>query len=222
MTRVSEVMEKDAYALVVDDHPLVARGLAAFLQTHCTFSCVQVVVTVSECLQWIAENGCPRLVVIDFWLADGAALSLLSRLAAACKETRLLVVSGDDAAGIQTHVREAGAHGFLRKSEPPEVFAQAVSALMVGELWFPHDDSIVRKQVSRRELPIRASDLGLTERQGEVLAMMLRGLPNKRIALALSVSESTIKEHVSGILARLGITTRVEAIALLDGRRLSP
>lgn len=215
-------MKEDAYALVVDDHPLVARGFAAFLQTHCRFSEVQVVVNAAECLQWISGNGCPRLVVIDFWLADGAALSLLSALATTCKQARLLVVSGDDAAGIQTRVREAGAHGFLRKSEPPEVFALAVSGLIAGEWWFPHDDNLAKPQASRRELPVRVSDLGLTERQGEVLAMMLRGLPNKRIAHALSISEPTVKEHVSGILARLGVTTRVEAIALLDGRRLAP
>lgn len=65
-------------------------------------------------------------------------------------------------------------------------------------------------------------ELGLTERQGQVLAMMLRGQPNKRIALALDISEQTVKEHVTNILARLGVANRMEAITLLRGRRIDP
>lgn len=205
-------------ALVVDDHPLVARGFAAFLQTHCGFATVHVVAAVSECVQWVSAHGCPGLVVVDFWLADGAALSLLSQLSLNCKGTRLLVVSGDDAPGIQTRVRESGAHGFLRKSEAPDIFARAVMTLALGENWFPNEDGMPLLNVSRRELPLRADDLGLTERQMQVLRMMLRGLPNKRIAHELSVSESTIKEHVTGILAKLGASSRVELITRLQGK----
>lgn len=63
--------------------------------------------------------------------------------------------------------------------------------------------------------------LGLTPRQGDVLALVLQGLPNKRIALVLDLSESTVKEHVSGILQRLGVSSRVQAITLLHGRHLT-
>ena len=56
--------------------------------------------------------------------------------------------------------------------------------------------------------------------QGEILALVLRGLPNKRIALMLGLSESTVKEHLTGILERLGVKTRMEALTQLRGRRL--
>lgn len=65
-----------------------------------------------------------------------------------------------------------------------------------------------------------AQELGLTPRQGEVLTLVLRGFPNKRIARALQLSEFTVKEHVTGMLARLGVRTRVEAITLLRAREL--
>lgn len=74
----------------------------------------------------------------------------------------------------------------------------------------------------RRELPLSARDLGLTDRQGQVLALMLRGLPNKQIAKELAISEQTTKEHVTAILGKLGVSNRVEAITLLHGRRLEP
>lgn len=60
--------------------------------------------------------------------------------------------------------------------------------------------------------------LNLTPRQVEVLAMMLRGFPNKRIASQLSISEPTVKEHISNILKKIGVNSRVEAITLLHGR----
>lgn len=66
----------------------------------------------------------------------------------------------------------------------------------------------------------RAAALGLTHRQGEVLTMLLQGLPNKRIARALNVTEGTVKEHVSGILLRLGVANRVEVILRLHGQAI--
>ena len=68
---------------------------------------------------------------------------------------------------------------------------------------------------------IHHATLGLTPRQGEILALVQRGLPNKRIAQALDLSESTVKEHITSILSRLGVPTRVEAITHLQGRRLN-
>jgi len=95
-------------------------------------------------------------------------------------------------------VRLAGADGFLHKQESPEVFGRAVAALLQG------GSQLAGREFPNKDLPVTAAELGLTVRQGQVLAMMLKGLPNKRIALNLSLSEQTVKEHVTGILKRLG------------------
>jgi DNA-binding NarL/FixJ family response regulator len=71
-----------------------------------------------------------------------------------------------------------------------------------------------------REWEVTPAELGLTPRQGEILALVLRGLPNKRIALTLSLAESTVKEHLTGIFERLGVKSRVEVMAHLRGRQL--
>lgn len=207
------------YALVVDDHPLVARGFAEFLTVHCGFPTVHVARHLAECQDRLASDGPPALAVVDFWLPDGVALPLLRVLRQADPGLRLLVVSGDHDVGVVTKVREAGAHGFLHKQEMPEVFARAVASLMAGDTWYRPTEQ-TPPPATRRELPIRPADLGLTQRQGEVLGLMLRGQPNKRIALTLNISEQTVKEHVSNILARLGATNRLEAITRLRGRRI--
>jgi DNA-binding NarL/FixJ family response regulator len=208
------------YALVVDDHPLVARGMAEYLLTHCGFAAVHTAARNIDAVACIDGHGSPELAVVDFWLPGGTALALLRQLSHRCPRARLLVVSGDDASpGLATRAYDAGAHGFLYKHEPAEVFARVVAALRAGQRWCAPAPAV---PAPAGELPVRASDLGLTGRQGQVLAMMLRGLPNKRIAQALGLSEPTVKEHVSAVLARLGVSNRVEAIMLLRGRHLEP
>lgn len=208
-----------AYALILDDHPLVARGVAEFLRSHLPQMEVEVAGRTEDFLLLVATRGAPAIALIDFWLADGAALGLIARMRERCPGTPLAVISGDDDPAVMERVRQAGAHGFIHKQAPPETFAQAVEALLGGLAWFvppPHGDQPLRS----RDLPVTPGELGLSVRQGEILALVLQGLPNKRIALQYDLSESTVKEHMSAILLRLGARTRVEAITRLRGRRL--
>jgi len=145
---------------------------------------------------------------------------LLAELKLRSPSTRLLVISADDDAAVLDKVRLAGADGFLHKQESPEVFGRAVAALLQGDSWFQGGVKFGGREFPNKDLPVTAAELGLTVRQGQVLAMMLKGLPNKRIALNLSLSEQTVKEHVTGILERLGARNRIEVITMLRGRRL--
>lgn len=106
------------YALVVDDHPLVASGIANFLSTHCRFKQAHVVTNEENCYRHIRENGPPRLLVIDFWLSSGTALKLLKEVKQRYSQVRILVVSGDENNDIWQKVQNAGGHGFVLKNEP--------------------------------------------------------------------------------------------------------
>ena len=94
------------------------------------------------------------------------------------------------------------------------------AALLAGQRWFESDASRSSTTPRSREWDVTPAELGLTPRQGEILALVLRGLPNRGIALSLDVTESTVKEHLTGILERLGVRTRVEILTHLRGRRL--
>ncbi|HFK5773806.1 TPA: LuxR C-terminal-related transcriptional regulator [Enterobacter ludwigii] len=202
------------YALVVDDHPLVASGIANFLITHCRFKQAYVVTNEEDCYRHIRENGPPRLLVIDFWLSSGTALKLLKEVKQRYPQVRLLVVSGDENNDIWQKVHTAGGHGFVLKSEPPELFSRAVFALADSLTWFPCANECAVKTNNEQ-----LSKFNLTPRQIDVLNMIMRGLPNKRIAAQLSISEPTVKEHISNILKKIGVNSRVEAITLLHGKR---
>lgn len=202
------------YALVVDDHPLVASGIANFLTTHCRFKQAYVATSEETCYRHIRDNGPPRLLVIDFWLSCSTSLKLLREVKQCHPQVRILVVSGDENNDIWQKVKNSGGHGFVLKNEPPESFSKAVFALVDNQEWFPYGSQQVVKNNSNPLVKFN-----LTPRQSDVLNMMMRGLPNKRIAAQLLISEATVKEHISNILKKLGVNSRVEAITLLHGER---
>ena len=102
---------------------------------------------------------------------------------------------------LQLRGRNSGSQGFVHKQALPEVFGLAFAAMLAGGRWFEHKTIDCAHQP--REWAISPAELGLTPRQGEILALVLRGRPNKRTALTLSLSESTVKEHLTGIFDRL-------------------
>ena len=207
------------YALILDDHPLVARGVAEFLRSRLPHLEVAVAAQADELESLIEARGAPAIALVDFWLAEGASLGLIARIRTLCPATAVAVMSGDDDPAVIDQVRAAGAQGFIHKQEPPETFAQAIQALLGGLAWFTPGANAQRPARSR-ELPVTPAELGLSVRQGEILALVLQGLPNKRIAQQYALSESTVKEHMTAILQRLGARTRVEAITRLRGRIL--
>lgn len=213
-------MSAQNIAVVIDDHPLVARGIAAFLQSHCGFDDVKAVNNTDAIWNVIDIANPPAFIALDFWLPKGASLILLSELKEKCPSTPILVVSADDDITVQKKVRFAGAHGFIHKQEATDIFVQAVKSLINGETWFKSAAQHQTLHNQPKELSITASELGLTARQGEILKMIIQGFPNKVIAKNLSLSEQTVKEHVSGILDRLGVNNRVEIITKLRGKRL--
>lgn len=213
-------LPRERSALVVDDHPLVARGIADYLRTHCGLDRADAITRVTDVWEHIGQYGPPTMALVDFWLPDGTALPLLSRLRGDHPATRLLVISGDDDPAVRDKVHRLAVDGFLLKQAEPAVFAQAVQAVLEGLAWFDAPRLADESASGSRDLPLSPAELGLTPRQGKVLALMLKGLPNKRVAQALSLTEQTVKEHVSGILERLGARNRIELITRLRGKKI--
>lgn len=193
----------------------------------------------------ITQHGPARVVLVDFWLDDGATDQLIQQLRSRWPDTKVLVMSGDDNTAIITKARACGAHGFVHKQEAPQVFSDAVHAVLTGHNWFvvqrdtPSDATIgahggahggaysgashdrTTSQRSARQVSVTPAQLGLTARQGQILTMLLQALPNKRIADSLNVSENTVKEHVTTILTKLSASNRVELITKLRGVHLT-
>lgn len=212
-----------AYAIVLDDHPLVGRGMAHYLQAVRPEVPVRVAQNWSEADALRSRHGCPRVLVADIWLPEGNSLGRLAHWRAGCPGLQWLAMSGDDDPLVAQRARAAGAQGFVHKKVAPEIFAGAYQAVLEGRSWFEGRAQVAGEPAGSplREWEVSAAELGLTGRQGEILALVLRGLANKRIALMLDITENTVKEHLTGILERLGVRNRVEAITALRERRLT-
>jgi DNA-binding NarL/FixJ family response regulator len=210
-----------SYILVIDDHPLVASGIANFLEQVCGCVSTRIATTQEDSLKLLAQYGSPHMIVMDFWLSQGASLDLLAKFRTEWPDTPVLMVSGDEDNRIVKKVKDLGARGYVLKHEAPSRFAEAVKHIQQGATWFPDISAESAQRDTAHKLPLSAQEFGLTHRQLEVLELVLRGLPNKRIAQLLALSEQTIKEHISAILNKLGVSNRVEAITLLQGRRVN-
>lgn len=207
------------YVIVFDDHPLVGRGMAQYLQAIYPALTVHLATCWADVQMLMDEYGDPQVLIADVWISDSSSLTTLTQWRAQCSSTMWLAISGDDDPGLQQRVRSSGAQGFVHKQSSPEVFGKAIAAVLAGKEWY--EPRALAPEQRPREWAVTPAELGLTHRQGEVLELVLRGLPNKRIALMLGLSESTVKEHVTGILQKLGVTTRVQALTHLRGSRLA-
>lgn len=215
------------YSIVLDDHPLVGRGMGHYLQAVRPDVPVRVAQNWAEAAAVRQQHGCPRVLIADIWLPEGNSLRRLARWREECPGVQWLAMSGDDDPLIAGRARSAGAQGFVHKKATPDVFARAYEAVLEGRPWFESREAgqdtgtQPPSPSAQREWEVSAADLGLTQRQGEILALVLRGLANKRIAQMLDITENTVKEHLTGILERLGVRNRVEAITALRERRLT-
>ncbi len=213
-------MNNVRYALVVDDHLLVGRGIAELLKTFELLDEVYAVSDASAALEVVARLGSPSIAVVDFWLNAGSSVEFISQLRREHPETAVLVISADASAQVQAKARQTGVQGFVDKQASADTFGQAILAVLGGMTYFDTEGATPDFAIRSYDLPVTPQELGLSRRQGEILMLVLRGLPNKRIALSLSLSESTVKEHITGILQKLAVTNRVEIITKLRGRKL--
>jgi DNA-binding NarL/FixJ family response regulator len=121
------------------------------------------------------------------------------------------IVSANEDRGIIRSCLEAGALGFIPKTTPMETMRDAVRRVLAGEVWTPADvDLSAPADQEATEIVRRLASL--TPQQARVLMMLSEGLLNKQIAYELSVSEATVKAHVSAILTKLGVESRTQAV----------
>ena len=188
--------------LIADDHAVVRQGLRTFLDLQDDIEVVGEAGDGEEALALI-EQLAPDVALIDLVMPRVDGIEAIRRLRERAPDVRAIVLSSfvdDDK--LFPAVR-AGAAGYLLKDVQPQELVDAIRTVHGG-------GALLHPQVAARLLQDMAED-PLTPREHEVLALIGRGMPNKLIARELSLSEKTVKAHVSSILAKLGVTDRTQA-----------
>lgn len=163
----------------------------------------------------VAERDDIDLLLLDLTMPGGAGLSGLVALKALQPALPVVIVSATDDAATIHHAVELGASGFISKSASMETIGEAVRAVLAGDIWTPEGIDLDHPKDPEIEGLI-ARLRTLTPQQTRVLTMLAEGLLNKQIAYELSVSEATVKAHVSAVLQKLGVDSRTQAVILLS------
>ncbi len=208
--------------LIADDHPLfrsalqqaLSMGLGAEAHLVEVASIAELEVRLNEKRDW-------DLVLLDLNMPGAYGFSGLVLLRGQYPQIPVVMVSAQEEAAVVQRSREFGASGFIPKSSPLETIQDAVRAVLDGDTWWPPQ---VEEAAALSE-EVRAASEGLaslTPQQFRVLTMVCEGLLNKQIAYELSVSEATVKAHVTAIFRKLGVRTRTQAALLLQQMESMP
>jgi DNA-binding NarL/FixJ family response regulator len=201
--------------LVADDQSMVRAGFRMLLGGE---EDIEVVAEASNGLEAVdkAARYDPTVVLMDIRMPELDGLEAARRILAADRDARILMLTTFDLDEYVYEALRAGASGFVLKDEPPEQLLAAIRTVAAGDaLLSPAVTKRVIAQFTRIPRPTPPAELDdLSEREREVFRLIARGLSNGEIAQELFISETTVKTHVTHILAKLGLRDRVQAVVL--------
>ena len=201
--------------IIVDDHPLFRGALAQVLGSAFKGSKIDEAGSYEDLVPMLANGAEPDIVCLDLAMPGVQGLAGLMSLKAEYPALPVIIVSATDDALTIRRCLDCGASGYVPKSQPVEKIRQAITTVLDGGVSIPENlepgpaaDEAVRQVLARLST--------LTPQQLRVLGMLGEGLLNKQIAYKLSVSEATIKAHVSAILQKLGVDSRTQAVIAIN------
>ena len=201
---------------VVDDHPVVRQGLTAMLRWEPELELVGEAADGQEAVDLILRQR-PDVVLLDLRLPGLSGVEVMRQVRPRAPEVRFLVLTTYDTDSYIAPALAAGARGYLLKDATIDELMQGVRSVVAGR-------PALEPTVAARLLDRLSDPQGgeLSEREREVLHLLVSGASNKGIAQDLSLSENTIKAHISHIFNKLGVQSRAEAVAVALQRGLVP
>jgi DNA-binding NarL/FixJ family response regulator len=203
--------------LVVDDHPVVRQGLMAILRFKPEIQLVGEAADGLEAVQLILERQ-PDVVLLDLRLPKLSGIDVMRQTHPQAPRVRFLVLTTYDTDAYIAPALAAGAHGYLLKDATPNELMQAIRSLV-------HGGAALEASVAARLLERVAEHSNgeqLSARELDVLRLLVTGASNKLIAARLTLSENTVRSHISHILQKLDVQSRGEAVAVALQQGLVP
>ena len=203
--------------VLVDDQALLRAGMRAMLSTDPALEVVGEAGDGASGVGLVLERH-PDIVLMDLTLPGVDGIEATRRIVAGRSRSRVLVLTDSDDDAVQLRAVAAGAAGCLAADTAPEQLLAAVHRAAAGEPVL--SPAVVQRLVETqvhgavRETALRRRFEDLTAREGQILERVARGLSNAAISAELFLSEATVKTHVTRILAKLGVASRVQAVVL--------
>ncbi|WP_350239004.1 nitrate/nitrite response regulator protein NarP [Pectobacterium colocasium] len=201
--------EKPSYrVLIVDDHPLMRRGIRQLLATDAIFDVIGEASNGMEALS-LANRDSPDIILLDLNMKGLSGLDTLHALRRDGICARVIVLTVSDTPSDIYALMDAGADGYLLKDSAPEHLLDAIRS---SDAFSEQVRDVLRHRIAIQETP--SPFTVLTERELDVLQEVASGLSNKQIASVLYISEETVKVHIRNMLRKLNVRSRVAATVL--------
>jgi len=196
--------------LITDDHEMVRRGLNMFLRTYPDLELVGEANNGEQALELCGEVS-PNVILMDLIMPGIGGIEAIRRITVKYPHVRVIALSSATDSGNVTKAIDAGAMGYLMKNISTDELAEAIRQVNQGRRMLSEEATQALIKASTRPIePVYR----LTEREYEILHLLIEGLTNPEIAQKTEASRSTVKYHVSSILSKLGVTNRADAVAL--------
>ena len=196
--------------MLVDDHTMVRRGLATFLKVFDDLELAGEAASGEAAVELCAQFM-PDVILMDLMMPDMDGATATRLIRQQYPKVQVIALTSYKEEQVVQNALQAGAIGYLLKDVSADELARAIRAAHAGQATLS-PEAVQALVNAANQPPVPGQDL--TEREREVLALMVEGLNNTQIAGRLVVSPSTIKTHVSHILSKLGVASRSEAVAL--------
>lgn len=216
--------------LIVDDHSLIRQGLKPVLAELAKDVSILESGDFPEALTVIAANPDIDLILLDLNLPSTVGLSALIDIQESYEGIPVVVLSGYADKATVLGAFERGASGFIPKSTPPSVLLAAIRVVLAGGVYIP-PEAAIQASVSAEKpeeapplsaptaVPDMVGKMGLTERQTDVLKLILQGKPNKIISRELGMAIGTVKNHVAAILRVFNASSRTQVVIMVQGKQ---
>lgn len=218
-------IHKPIRVLLVDDQAIVRAGLRLLVEMKGNMEVVGETDNLAEASA-IASREQPDIILLDLILANESGLDYVPKLLSFSRESRILILTGVDDPALHQRAVQLGAMGFVLKHKAPDELIKAIQKVSIGEAWL--DRVTMAKVLAELSRPNKDNDYSesakiasLTKREREIISLVVLGMKNKQIANRLSISEVTVRHHLTSVFSKLELSDRFELIIYAFRRGLS-
>jgi two-component system nitrate/nitrite response regulator NarL len=203
-------MDKPISIVIADDHPILRHGLRQLLEAEKDFVVVGEAASGQEALEG-ARRLSPDLLLLDVMMPGPPCMDVIRALAQDSPATRTIVLTANIESDDLVQALQLGARGVVMKEAATEVLLKAIRVVVAGQYWIgPEGVGDLVESLRARSRQPSGRPFGLTTRELEIVRSVTRGWTNKEIAHNLTLSEETVKHHLTKIFSKLNVSNRLE------------
>ncbi len=211
--------------MIVDDHSLFRDGLHRLLESESDMEVAGEAFDATSAIETAREVK-PDVILLDLAMPGVRGLDTLAELGEMLPATKIILLTASVSKEQIVQAMQLGARGVILKEATSQLLFSAIRRVMEGQYWIARDTvtdlvEALKGASSREEVTNRSKDYGLTPREREIVDLVVAGFTNLDIARQCSISEQTVKHHVSSIYDKLGVFNRVELALFAVNHQLS-